>query len=818
MDQQNFIGEHLLPGQLGYLCVVTAFVAALFSAFAYFKASHQEDLAGGDTYWKKLARWGFTIHSIAVAGIFIALYYIISNHLFEYHYAWRHSSRGLKLKYLLSCFWEGSEGSFLLWMIWHAVLGIILMFTGKVLESRVMTIVSLVQAALGTMLLGLRFGSSINIGSNPFVLLRDKMDAPIFSQPNYLEFIKDGNGLNVLLQNYWMVIHPPVLFLGFALALIPFAYSIATLWKGDYKLWIKPALRWSLIGGGVLGLGIMMGGAWAYESLNFGGYWAWDPVENASLVPWLILIAGLHTLIIYKSTGRSLKITLVFFILTYLLVWYSTFLTRTGVLGETSVHAFTGEDGSLSWHLLIVIGLFLAISIYALVRRWKKMPRIAGEEEVNTREFWMLIGSVFLLISSLQIILSTSLPVWAPLYKLITGTDIAPATDPVAFYNDIQVWVAIFVSLLTASIQFLKYKKTGMKAVWKTLGMLSVISLVLTIALVIGQKIEHKQYMVFTFAVFFTLIGNLYYLITTQKLRLLKAGGSITHIGFGLMLLGVLLSGYKKQVISIDQTNAMQNWDFGKATFEENFRESRENVLIFRNTSLPMGRYMVTYLGDSTVNSDPPLTYYKVKYERMDPETGNLKEVFFLYPEVYINPKGQEGLSPNPDFRSYWSHDVFTYITSISKPNSETDTSEFRPYTLKKGDSVYLANGYLVYEGLSNTITNKNFTKIDEDIAVEARLTAYSVSGSLGSLAPVYLIKGNEASSVPDTLRDIGVSIVINKIIPEDDAIEMGIRQRAQQDDWIVMKAIIFPYIRVLWTGIVIMAIGFFISWWSRRR
>src|SRR5690606_3474489 len=150
---------------------------------------------------------------------------------------------------------------------------------------------------------------NFHIGSTPFDLLRDRIQAPIFSRPDYLKFIKDGNGLNPLLQNYWMVIHPPELFLGFALTTIPFAYTIAALWSGKYKEWIKPTLRWSLVTGAILITGISMGGAWAYESLNFGGYWAWDPVENASFVPWLVVIAALHTLLVFKATGRSLKIT-----------------------------------------------------------------------------------------------------------------------------------------------------------------------------------------------------------------------------------------------------------------------------------------------------------------------------------------------------------------------------------------------------------------------------------------------------------------------------------------------------------------------------
>ena len=153
--------------------------------------------------------------------------------------------------------------------------------------------------------------------------------------------IKDGNDLNPLLQNYWMVIHPPVLFMGFASTIVPFAFAIAGLWKKKFGEWTKPALPWALFSAAVFGVGIMMGAMWAYESLTFGGYWAWDPVENASLVPWLILVSGIHTLLIYKHTGHSLRATHIFFILVFGFILYSTFLTRTGILGDTSVHAFT---------------------------------------------------------------------------------------------------------------------------------------------------------------------------------------------------------------------------------------------------------------------------------------------------------------------------------------------------------------------------------------------------------------------------------------------------------------------------------------------
>lgn len=824
---QAFAGEHLFPGQLGQFFIVFGFVTALFTAYSYLLAIRNEKLLVSDaSLWMRLARIAYIFHVVSIVGAFGTLYYILANHLFEYHYAWRHSSRGLQVKYLLSCFWEGSEGSFLLWTIWQALLGLLVLKRKDRLESRVMVVIGIVQALLCTMLLGFYFGADIKIGSTPFLLLRNSgmldgapmlhIDADV-TKPlinDYLSKFTDGQGLNPLLQNYWMVIHPPVLFLGFALTLFPFAYCVAALWKNDYKEFVKPTLRWALAGGGILGLGIMMGGAWAYESLNFGGYWAWDPVENASLVPWLILIAALHTLIIYKSTRRSLKITMVFFMFSFLLVWYSTFLTRTGILGETSVHAFTDAAKFLYWQLLMVIGIYLLISILALIKGWRKMPKVAGEEEADSREFWMLIGSVFLLISSLIIILYTSLPVWAPLYNKITGTEIAP-NDPVKFHNNIQVWFGIIIALLSGAVQFLKYKRTGSKVVWLRLGIIALVSLVLTVLVCWAQHIKPVPLMIFAFTILFSVLANVVYLTKNQKLHLKKAGASVAHFGFALMLLGILLSGYGKRVISLDQTGKVT--DYGKATFEENAKESRENVLVFRNTYVPMGDYAVTYLGDSVVNNDPPITYYKVRFEKRDPQTNALKESFTLYPDVFVNPKGQEGISPNPDAKHYVTHDIFTYISSISDPNASKDSSSFKQYIAKRGDTIFVSNGYVVFESLQPNVESKIYKPQPGEIAVGANLAAYTMDGKVAEAQPVYIIKGNEASTITDTLRALGLQVSINHINPQEESVEFNIKQRSQQDDYIVMKAMVFPYIGVLWIGIIVMFIGFVISWMARK-
>lgn len=812
--ETQFIGEHLLPGQLGHFFVILSFVGALLSAFSYFSAACTESINPQSSFsWLTLGRNGFVIHSAAVIGIFFTLFYIITNHLFEYHYAWKHSDRSLSSKYLLSCFWEGQEGSFLLWTFWHSVLGMVVMATAKQMESRVMSVIALVQVALATMVLGFYFGADINIGSSPFVLLRDKMqNAPIFSQPNYMEFIKDGNGLNILLQNYWMVIHPPILFLGFSATLIPFAYCIAALWKGDYKAWIKPTWIWSLFAGAVLGTGIMMGGAWAYESLTFGGYWAWDPVENASLVPWLTLIAALHTLIVYKVTGRAFIVTIILFILTYALIWYSTFLTRTGVLGDTSVHSFTGEGASLYWHLLAVIAVLLIIPTVALVRRWSTLPRVQSEEQINSREFWMFIGSIVLLLSSVQIIISTSIPVWSPLAKWISGKEIAPPVDPVTHYNNIQVWVAIVVALLSAAVLYLKFKKTDNKTFWKRIAIVTLIATALTFAIGYLQQISKVQYVLLLFASCFAIVANINYAVSIQKAKLMKLGAATSHLGFALSLLGILLSSYNKDIISYNTLGIIIPYSDDKM---ENVKESMENVILYKNVTMPMGKYDVTYLGDSIPKNDPR-TFYKVLYEQRDTTTGKVEESFTLYPNAFVNPKGEGGMSANPDSKHYLTKDVFTYVTSVIDPTKKDDTSLYKKHKVKRGDTVFVNRGYIVFDEFNTQVANPNYTATKGDIAVSAVLRVKDLVGNNDTLHPVYYIRNNTESYIEDTLAEKKMYVRLAKILPDENAAELMIKQAGDDNDYIVMKALIFPYINVLWLGIIVMVCGFFLSMFNR--
>ena len=218
MDQIQYAGEHLTPGRIGQIAIVLSFCAALFSAVSYWFATRNREQIAEARQWRALGRIGFLLHGFAVLWIIGTLFYLMLNQYYEYQYVQEHVSDELPTRYLFSAFWAGQEGSFLLWMFWHVVLGLLLMASAKDWETPVLTVLAGVQVILSSMLLGiyLELGDTlVKIGTNPLMLLRDVREGPIFARPDYLEQIT-GAGLNPSLQNWWMTIHPPTLFLGFA--------------------------------------------------------------------------------------------------------------------------------------------------------------------------------------------------------------------------------------------------------------------------------------------------------------------------------------------------------------------------------------------------------------------------------------------------------------------------------------------------------------------------------------------------------------------------------------------------------------------------
>jgi len=817
-----FKGEHLFPGHLGQLFIVLSFGGALLSAVSYYFATVNKD--NTDNSWLRLGRWAFYLNSISLVGVASCLFYVIYNHYFEYHYAWAYTSKDLPVYYIVSGFWNGQEGGFLLWTFWQAVLGNILIWKAKSWEKPVMTIVSFVQVWLASMMLGIEiFGT--RIGSSPFLLLRDAIQAPIFSNPDYLSFIKDGQGMNPLLQNYWMVIHPPTLFLGLASVIVPFSYAIAGLWQKRYKEWITPAIPYALFSAMILGTGVIMGSLWAYESLNFGGFWAWDPVENASIFPWLIMVAGLHVLIVYKNSGHSYFTATFLILLSFIMVLYQSFLARSGVLGETSVHSFTDEG--MFWQLVSFILVFLALSVYLMITRRKELPISKKDEETYSREFWMFVGSIFLGLSCFHLVLVTSIPVWNNIFK----TKVAPPTDLVGHYNIIQASFAMVITILTGFSQFLRYKKTETTKFFITTMVYMLVAALITIPVIYFSGL-YKLHFVFLLVMFgsvYSILANGKVLADALKGKFKLAGSAVAHIGFGLMLVGALISAGTRKLVSVNEAG-VGIADFNKSPAEQRIAgDAHENIMIYRNEPIKMGGYTVTYLGDSTSEPDH---YYKVDYKRYN-ETGKIADEFVLKPHVQVS--SQMGFVSNPDTKHFLSHDLYTHITAIptikqaptqdsqtaAAHGDENDDKNYDPpiaHEVAIGDTIRFREGFMILKSLKKETAIQNIPLTDSDVAIGAQVQIFS-NGKTYSSEPVYMVHGKSVFDFARTVDDVGLKLRLSKIIPDKSKVEVTVYQQPEnKKPWIVMRALDFPYINFLWSGTLIMIIGFLLSIFRRNK
>jgi cytochrome c-type biogenesis protein CcmF len=818
---------HYFIGDLGHLFVITSFVTSLVTAFVYSKAATASEL-DKKNFWLLNGKVSFYIHAFAVLGICIALYSIIANHYFEYHYAYSYTDRKLPVYYLISTFWNGQEGSFLLWMFWQALIGIILIHTNKFWEAPVMTMFALVQAFLASMILGVVIpGLDLKIGSSPFILLREVMhDAPIFqTQPDFVP--KDGNGLNPLLQNYWMVIHPPTLFLGFALTLVPFAFCMAGLWLKKYRDWVRPALPWALMGGAILGLGILMGGYWAYETLNFGGYWNWDPVENAVFVPWLILVAAIHTMITYKNSETALKASVILVIATFVFILYSTFLTRSGVLGEASVHSFT--DLGLSGQLLVYMGFFLVAAIVLSIIRWKEIPSTKEEASVYSREFWIFIGATTLCLMGFQVIAGTSIPVVNKVMGLI-GVDsrLAPPADAIAYYSKFQIWFAIALGLLSAIGQFFWWKKVDKDKLKKELTTPALITLVLFALIITTTKVYTPSYILLTLAGVFTVVANAKVLASVIKSSPGLSGGAIAHIGVGLMLVGVMFSAGYSKIVSLNNTGMLISKEFS-----EEF--NRDNLLLFIHEPRTMWGYEIEYQGERLEpryqsgyirKSDVSTTSDKDKvvakrdiaidgktYKANDTIEVRGENTFFeielrkdnkkytLHPRAQINPD-MGGLLASPDIYRTVGADLYTHVSSVMNPTEEQDWSKLEEIMAKQSQEFF-ANDYVtVLESVDRILEVEGIPLGSQDVAVKAKIR---VQGERGDYIaePIFLIKDKVVGRIPDEIKDLGLKFTLLNIHPESGQFSIAMEK---------------PYINVLWLGTVVVVAGFGIAMVRRFR
>jgi len=792
MDIQ-YVGEHLFAGNAGRFALVLAFFSAIFSAFAYWRAS--ADGRSDSRQWRHWARIGFRVHSLGVLTATFFLFYILLNRFYEYRYVWVHVENDLGLGYMISAFWAGQEGSFLFWTLCQMLLGNLLIRYARSWENPVMTIFSLSQMFMVSMMLGWRiFG--INIGMDPFVLLRhlpEYASEPLFQNPHYISLILDGNGLNPLLRNFWMLSHPPILFIGFAAMLVPYSYAVAGLWKGRFHDWIKPSLPWTLLGVLFLGAGLLLGGVWAYESLTFGGFWAWDPVENASLVPWLVLVAALHMMLVSFKRRNTYFPTFLFTILAFILVIYSTFLTRSGVLSGTSVHSF-GNDG-MGRQILVYIFTFLLVGIIILVKNYGKLPA-KDSEEPFTREFWLFIGALVLVLSAFQIIFTTSIPV----FNSIFGSNLAPPVDVVAHYNNWQLPFAIAMALLIGVTHFIKWGQNDFKKFLRALALSLVMAAVVTILIVVFYKITMPAFVLYVFAALFAFFSALDLVLRFYR-QYATSGAVISHLGVALFLLAVMLTFSKKDTISKNTSG----FDLG-ASFPAN-----ENLLLIRDEVLPMGEFHVAYVGKERTGNH---IVYQVDFLKQNSE-GEFYKAFSSYPSVQLNER--MGNVYEPFAKIYLLRDIFTYVTFADLPVDGHDHPEqtlIDEVEIAINDTISVLNHQLVLNGIDAPGGVVDPT----NIAITANMELITQTGTRYEVNPVFMVREGTMLYEDAAVRDLDLRFRFREVSEKPMTIVLEIIE--VRPDFLIIKTVIFPFINLLWFSSLVMLVGFFIAFrhrWKHR-
>lgn len=761
MSTIQYLGEHRWIGFCLHAGVIIGFLANINAIIAYTKAVNSTE-----TRWLKYARGAFYIQAFAVLSTIILLFYAMLNHFYEYEYVRHHISDDLPFKYIFAAFWEGQEGSFLLWMFWNVILGAILLKTSGKWESPVMAVFSVLQLILFSMLLGLYVGwgeFEFKIGSSPSLLVRETLNAPLFQNPDYVKLLK-GNGLNPLLQNYWMTIHPPTLFLGFASTIVPFLFAFAGWWKKDNKTWLKPAQEWALFSAFILGLGILMGGAWAYEALSFGGYWAWDPVENMSFVPWIMMVAGLHTNMVARSTGRAIGTTYIYYLLSFVLVLYSTYMTRSGVLGDTSAHAFT--DMGLEFQLILLVLVFAFLGTYNYVKNRNLVTPQADEEKIYSREYWMFIGAMVLLFSSVLITGATSLPVFNKFIKLFNPDFSGQViVDPISHHNRFQLWIAVMVALLAGSAEFLRFKEIRWTEYKTRFLKLAGISFGLTLVLfLLSIKVLEQpswQHLVLQFAGIFAVVSNLTYLMTFLRGKVKLAGSAMAHSGFGIMVLGILATGLNKQIISTNM--------FAQSELIEGFGtdEYMRNLVLIKDAPMPIRDYEVTYRSDTLL--DPFNREFFIQFDKKDKD-GNIIKKINSRPTLVYSRNENQGPSTNPSIHRGLTQDLYTYVNWMppSMMNGEVaqraeDSLNYQNYQVAVGDTFFYSSGYGVVRQWTDASTHPDYRPEAGDQVLSAVIDFHRLNDTSNyTLETSIVSRGNLYFTFPGIHNELGLKLRIN--------------------------------------------------------
>ena len=490
------------PGQI---LTWLAFLASLTAGLAWLAA-----VAGGGPAAGRIARVAFRIQWLVLAAAAAFLWLILFRHDFRYQYVASYSSLAMPEHFVFAAFWGGQEGTFLLWALLTVTLGLVLMRLRHPLTEAAMAFLNLPLVMLGL----------VSVMRGPFLMFPPGRVPP------------DGQGLNPLLQDPWMTIHPPVLFIGFASLAVPFALAMAAMVKRDWDGWVKVALPWVVLTTAVLATGFIMGGVWAYRVLGWGGYWGWDPVENGSLIPWLANVALLHGLLVQRVTGSLRRTNLFLAVTAFVLVLYASFLTRSGVLADFSVHSFANLG--LTSFLLTFLFVIMIVGYGLLVFRLREIPRSLERVGGFSRESTMWLGQLVLLLMCALIAVGMSAP-------LITRLFGPPANVQTSYYNLVNAPLAIIMGLLLGLGPLMRWRRQDPQALLRAALPALVLAVVLTLVIVV-RGVRDAMPAGVIFAAAFALAANSVVAARGFRVGWRHGAAALGHMGVAVLLIGVVAS------------------------------------------------------------------------------------------------------------------------------------------------------------------------------------------------------------------------------------------------------------------------------------
>jgi cytochrome c-type biogenesis protein CcmF len=628
---------------LGSLALLLAFLAAVYAVVAGIAGI----LTRRTLLTKSARNAGMAVFALVTVAVACLEYFFFTND-FSLAYVVEHSNRALPPYYKFASLWAGQEGSLLLWTWLLSGYAFLVLFLNRKRHPELMPYVGVVLAGVQTFFLTLN-----NFVATPFQVIASANGAGVM----HLARLAEGRGLNPLLQYPEMVIHPPMLYLGYTGFTVPFAFALAAL-LGRYpgEKWIHITRRWTMIAWCFQSIGILLGAHWAYAVLGWGGYWAWDPVENASLLPWITGTAFLHSVMMQEKRGmmKVWNVWLVF--TTFMLCILGTMLTRSGVV--SSVHAFA-QSSIGSWFVV-----FLAI-VFALccAAYWKNRDYLRSDNQLDSlvsRESSFLFNNLILLAACFAVLWGTLFPV---LSEWVQGSKISVGPP---FFNKVNVPIALFLLLLTGVGPLLAWRKTSFDALKRNFawplggGVLAGV-----IALIFGFR-DVYALVCLILSVFVTLtIASEFYRgarvissrdgsnlltsvgeLTMRNTR--RYGGYIVHFGMVLVFIGIAGTPFNKDIqkdLGIGDTLKIGPYTILCQNFDQvangNYQSDRATLEVFKNGKSDMMLYperrlfLTSQITETMVAvQSSPLRDLYVVYAGRSPESGRPSVHAYLLPLV----------------------------------------------------------------------------------------------------------------------------------------------------------------------------------------